>query len=166
MPKPHAWLAGLAALTLASALAAKPAPAPDRALAEGAMISSSAETVGGWRRVYGSTYPKRRQTDLAVDETQECCFAVFDKGNAVIVVRTEAASRDAAGKPLTERIVRSKWITRKPSETITDCQLLWIAPQLSLYDSKSEAIRSVVIENGEFVIISWRDTGSSCSFGD
>ena len=166
MPKPHAWLAGLAALTLASALAAKPAPTPDRALAESVVISSNAETVGGWRKVYGSTYTKRRQTDLAVEETQECCFAVFDKGNAVMVVRTEAASRDAAGKSFTERIVRSKWITRKPSETITDCQLLWIAPQLSLYDDLSGAIRSVVIENGEFVIVSWRDPGSYCSFGD
>ena len=88
------------------------------------------------------------------------------KGNAVLVLRTEAASRDASGNPLTERMVRSKWITPKPSETITDCQLLWISPQLSLYDNKSEAIRSVVIENGEFAVVSWRDPGSSCSHGD
>ena len=167
MPKGSFWLAAAAALLLPKLLSAKPfPPAPDRALAEGTEISSSADHIGGWRRVYGSTFAKRRQTGQSVEEIQECCFAVYLKGNAVLVLRTEGASRDAAGIVLTERIVRSKWITLKPSETITDCELLWISPQLSLFDHKSEAIRSVVIENGEFAIVSWRDPGSYCSHGD
>ena len=162
MPKLLAWLLAMAALAIPFA-----AFAEERALAVGTVVASNDVTfIGGWRRVYGSTYAKRRFIESAVEEVQECCFAVFDKGNAVLVLRTEAVSRDAGGKPLTERIVRAKWITRKPGETITDCQLLWISPQLSLYDNKSAAIRSVVIENGEFVIVSWRDPGSYCSHGD
>ena len=165
MPKQLAWLAGFAALILSSPLVAK--PAPDRTLAEGTVISSRDDAViGGWRRIYGATYAKRIRRDQSVEEVEECCFAVFDKGNATLVLRTEAVSRDSSGRVLSERIVRSKWITRKPSETITDCQILWISPQLSLYDNKTEAIRSVVIANGEFVVISWRDPGSSCSHGD
>ena len=162
MPKLLARLLAMAALAIPFA-----ALADERALAVGTVISSNDDTIiGGWRRVYGSTYAKRRQAGEAVEEAQECCFAVFDKGHAVLVLRTEAVSRDAGRTMLTERIVRAKWITRKPSETITDCQLLWISPQLSLYDNKSEAIRSVVIETGEFVIVSWRDPGSYCSHGD
>jgi hypothetical protein len=84
----------------------------------------------------------------------------------LLVLRTEPVARDARGKPLTERIVRSKWITRRQSESITDCQLLYLSPQLSLFDNNTEAIRSVVMDNGEFVIVSWRDPGSYCTFGD
>ena len=68
------------------------------------------------------------------------------------MLRTEPVTRDARGEPLTERIVRSKWITRRQSEIVTDCLLLYLSPQLSLFDNKTEAIRSVVMENGEFVI--------------
>ena len=168
MARGTAWLAGLVALLLPQSLCAQGArPAPDRALAEGTIISSADDgVISGWRKLYGGTYARRVQQDLAVAESQQCCFAVFEKGHAVMVVRSEAVTRDAAGKPLTERIVRAKWITRRTAETVTDCQILWISPQLSLYDSKTAAIRSVVIENGEFVIVSWRDPGSYCSFGD
>ena len=165
MPKVPIWLAAMAALLLPPALAAK--PAPDRALAEGTVISSQDDAViGGWRRIYGATYAKRIRRDQSVEEVEECCFAVFDKGNATLVLRTEAVSRDSSGRVLSERIVRSKWITRKPSETITDCQILWISPQPSPSDNKPEPIRSLAIANGEFVVISWRDPGSSCSHGD
>jgi hypothetical protein len=168
MPKRLAWLAGFAALALAQPLFAKTAPAaPDSALAVGTVISSREGTViGGWHRIYGATYVKRTHFTGVTSETSECCFAVFEKGQALLVLKTETAGLDAGGKPVTERIIGSKWITRKPSEIITDCQILWISPQLSLYDNKTEVIRSVVIENGEFVIFSWRDSGSSCSFGD
>lgn len=165
MPKLLFWLTAAAALHLATA-ARSATPAPDRALAEGTVISSNAEVIGGWRKLYGFDYTKRNQLDGKVEEVQQCCFAVFEKGNALLVLRTESASRDAAGKPLTERIVRSKWVTRRPGEAVTHCEILWISPQLSLFDNKTENIRSVVIENGEFVLISWRDPGGNCAFGD
>jgi hypothetical protein len=172
MPKLTIWLAAAAALAVPQAIFAKPAaparaqPAPDRALAVGTVIDSNAETISGWRKLYGFDYTKRNQLEGKVEETEECCYAVFEKGMALLVVRTEAASRGTGSKPLTERIVRSKWITRRPDETVTDCQILWIAPQLSLFDNKTEAIRSVVIENGELVLISWRDPGTYCAHGD
>lgn len=167
MKRPTVWLAACAALLITSAPAAKP-PAPDAALAPGTIIPSANDVVlGGWRLVYRGHYTKRDQrSPQALTESMECCFATFEKGNAVLVARTEVVSRNAQGEPATERIRATKWITRKRDESITDCQLLWISPQLSLYDNKTEAIRSVVIENGEFVVIQWRDPGSYCSFGD
>lgn len=154
----------LAALLLTGAA---PAQAPDRALAVGTVISSSVEApVGSWRPLYRSTWAKRVQHGNSVTETQECCIAVYEKGMALLVLRTEPVTRNSAGEPLTERIVRSKWVTRRASETVTDCQIVSISPQLSLYDNKTGAIRSVVIDNGEFIIIQWRDPASYCAFGD
>ena len=85
---------------------------------------------------------------------------------ALLVLRTEPVTRGAKGEPLTERIAASKWITRRRDESVTDCQNLSISPLLSLYDGKTDAIRSVAFDNGEFVIIQWRDPGGYCAFGD
>lgn len=167
MPKVTVWLAAMAALLLPQGLAAQPAAAPDRALAVGTVISSADDIViGGWRKLYRGTYAKRIQQPQSIAEAQECCFATFEKGNALVVVRTVPVTRNRADEPLTERIVDSKWITRKPSESVTDCQILYISPQLSLYDNKTEAIRSVAMDNEVFFIIQWRDPGSYCTFGD
>jgi hypothetical protein len=162
------WTVSLAALLLiAAAPVPKPVQAPDNALAVGTVIPTAHETVvGGWRQLYRGTYAKRIRQDRSVTESEECCFAVYEKGVGLLVLRTEPVARDARGEPLTERIVRSKWITRRQSESITDCQLLYLSPQLSLFDNNTEAIRSVVMDNGEFVIVSWRDPGSYCTFGD
>lgn len=168
MFKPLIRLAALlAALPLALQSVAAGAQAPDRALAPGTVISSADDiVVGGWRKLYQGTYPVRAVRDRTVTESAQCCFATFEKGMALMVVRTEVVSRNARGEPLSERIVSGKWITRRRGESVTDCQILWISPQLSLYDNKTGAIRSVVLENGQFVVIQWRDPGSYCSFGD
>ena len=149
------------------ALTAAAPPAPDHALAVGTVISSLPEApVGGWQPLYRSNWAKRVQGDNVVTETQECCIAVYQKGLALLVLRTEPVTRNARGEPLTERIVRSKWITRRKDEIVTDCQILSISPQLSLYDNKTGAIRSVAIDNGEFVLLDWREPGGYCAFGD
>ncbi len=147
--------------------ASPPAPAPDSALAEGQVIPAGDNaSVGGWGRVYGSRYIEHSYIEGAGRETEKCCFSIFTRGNALMVLRTEAVTRDANGNPLTERILRNLWVTRRADEQITDCTILWIVPQLSLYDAKTEMIRSVVIQNGEFTLIEWRDPGSACSLGD
>lgn len=154
----------LAALLLTGAA---PAQAPDSALAVGTVIASSVEApIGGWRPLYRTDWAKRSHHDRSVTETQECCIAVYEKGMALLVLRTEPVTRGAKGEPLTERIAASKWITRRRDESVTDCQILSISPLLSLYDSKTDAIRSVAFDNGEFVIIQWRDPGGYCAFGD
>jgi hypothetical protein len=157
----------IAVATAMISLTAAAPPAADHALAVGTVIASSQESpVGGWRPLYRSTWAQRVQGDNVITETQECCIAVYQKGLALLVLRAEPVTRNARGEALTERIVRSKWLTRRADEIVTDCQILSISPQLSLYDNKTGAIRSVAIDNGEFVILAWHDPGSFCSFGD
>jgi len=168
--KPWTALIAAAPLLIAAAPASQRAarPAPDSALAVGTVIPAAHDSVvGGWRQLYRTHWSRRVLQANSVAETQECCIAVFEKGMALMVLRTEPVTRNARGEPLTERVVRSKWITRRRDETITDCQILYLSPALSLYDEKTEMIRSVAIDDGEFALITWRDPGSgSCAFGD
>ena len=166
------WLGLMAALVLntsvsARLLAAAPPPTPDAALAEAQIISSDAEAiVGGWKKQWTADYAMRTTQDRVTTETPRCCVNVFAKGNALLVVKTEAVTRDAKGEPLTERVQRKLWVTRRPGEQIADCQIFWVATQLSLVDVKSSAVRSVVVDNGELVLFNWRDASGVCAYGD
>ena len=159
----------MAALLLAAPLAAKvpmPAPTPDSALVEGQVIPSVPEAViGGWRKLWTGDHVTRTMAGRVTTESLQCCIAVFGKGNALLVLKTEALTRDAKGEPLTERIQRKLWITQRRGEQVADCQILWINPALSLVDIKSNAVRSVVVEDGQLVIFNWQDSGN-CAYGD
>ncbi len=162
-----------AALLLAAPLAAKtparrPAPAPDSALALGTVIASGDNvTVAGWRELWQADYVTRAYSPSSeIIETPHCCIRVFGKGNALLVLKTDPVSRDASGKPLTERIERRLWVTKRPGEIFADCAIFWINTQLSLVDEKTDAVRSVVFADGELQLFTWRGTGSHCAFGD
>lgn len=168
------WIGLIAALLLVPPLSAKPpaaAPtpvrAPDNALVEGQIIDSADNvTIGGWRKLWKADYAVRTHAGRVTTEAEQCCVSVFGKGNALLVIKSEAASRDAKGDPLTERIQRKLWVTKRPGEVIADCQIFWINTQLSLVDDKTDAVRSVVVEDGELVLLNWRGSGSHCAFGD
>jgi len=166
------WMGLMAALALTCATsdnagAAPPAAAPDAALAEGQIIPSAAETVvGGWKKQWTADYAVRTTQGRVTTETLQCCVNVFAKGNALLVVKTEALTRDTKGEPLTERVQRKLWVTKRPNEVVADCQIFWVTTQLSLVDIKTDAVRSVVIEDGEPVLFNWNDSKGDCAYGD
>ena len=84
----------------------------------------------------------------------------------MLVVKTEALTRDAKGEPLTERVQRKLWVTKRPNEVVADCQIFWVTTQLSLVDIKTDAVRSVVVDNGELALFNWRDANGDCAYGD
>jgi hypothetical protein len=147
--------------------AAAPASPPDRALPEGQIISSAPDLViGGWRRLYQSDYAKRTPSAEATAETRQCCFSVFGKGKALLVVTSEPVSRDAKGMPQTERIQHKLWVTQRAGEVMADCTIFWLETALSLVDEKTDAVRSVVIDGGIPAMLNWRGSGDHCAFGD
>lgn len=162
-----------AALLLVAPLAAKtsatrPAPAPDNALALGTVVPSGDNvTVSGWRELWQADYVTRAYTPGSdVVESPHCCIRVFGKGNALLVLKTDPVSRGPDGKPLTERVARRLWVTKRPTEIFADCEIFWINTQLSLVDDKTDAVRSVVFADGELQLFTWRGSGSHCAFGD
>ena len=160
----------IAVWTLTPALSAKlptAAPVPDNAIVGGQIFSSASDlTIGGWRKLWTADYVIRASSGRVTTETSQCCVNVFGKGNALLVVKSEVASRDASGNPLTERVQRKLWVTKRANEIIADCQIFWISTQLSLVDDKTDAVRSVVVDNGELTLFNWRGSGSHCAFGD
>jgi hypothetical protein len=158
----------LAAPLAANAPAPRPAPAPDSALALGTVIASGDNvSVSGWRELWQADYVTRAYTPGSdVIESSHCCIRVFGKGNAMLVLKTDPVSRGPDGKPLTERVQRRLWVTKRPGEIFADCEIFWITTQLSLVDEKTDTVRSVVFADGELQLFSWRGSGSHCAFGD
>ena len=126
------WMGLVAAALLAPALAAKVPAAPqasDTALAVGTIVASGDNViVGGWRELWSTDYATRTYSPgRNVVETPQCCVRVFGKGNALLVVKTDPVSRDAKGSPLTERVARKLWVTKRPGEVIADCEIFWLS---------------------------------------
>ena len=161
-PIPRRWAAfasAAAALVLGGAAQAQPVRAP----AAGDVVDTgTGQSVGGWRSLGGGLYPRRVDRNQVTTETLGCCFQVFQRGRTFLVARTVAVTRDAQGGVVSARIAAVTTLTAGPDEEHTSCSLLWITPELSLRDRRTGMVRSVVIQDGRFVTLAWRDPGSFC----
>ena len=160
-------LAASAALTLAGAGAvAAPAVAASGIPVGQVVAADSPEPFNGWRMLGGGLYDRRVNQNQVTRETQVCCYSVFNKGMQYLVARAEPVTKTDRGGVLTERIVATTTLTRRPTEEQTDCSLLWITPALSLYDARTKAVRSVVVTDDSLIVIAWSDPAAYCSAGD
>ncbi|MGR4862444.1 hypothetical protein [Caulobacter sp. LARHSG274] len=137
------------------------------AIVAGQMIrSQSTSPIGGWRVFSGGMYPARTTANSVTTEVHACCFLVLKRGDAYTIARTEAVEKTARGGVVTERVLDTKVVTRAPYEEISECGPLWIEPVLSFRDKRSRSVRSIVMTNDDYTVISWTDLGNTCQFQD
>lgn len=160
----------LALLTIFAALvpagsAAQPAPTD---LAVGQIIGNEpGQVINGWTHRGGSTIPRRKTANFVTTETMECCAAIFERGDSVLVARTIPIARNDKGGVLAERIVEMVKLEKRPGEiSVGDCSILWITPAWTLLDERTKAARSLVVTADGIEQISWVDERGSCYLGD
>lgn len=159
-----ALLAILATLAPAG-LAAQPAPTD---LAVGQIIGNEpGQVINGWTHRGGSMIPRRKTANYVTTETMECCAAIFERGDAVLVARTIPVARNDKGGVLAERIVEIVKLEKRPGEiSAGDCSLLWIVPAWTLLNERTKAARSLVVTADGIEQVSWIDEHGSCYLGD
>ena len=159
----------LAALLLgAMPLAAKPAkpplPGALQGIAEVQVLDDTlGKTVKGWLHSSGSMYGKSETKGEVTTTRLDCCVAVFSKGRSYIVALTEPVTRSPTGGVIKEKIVALKRIDARPGEVQEECSLFGLNLGLTLRNPKTMMARSVVIDNGGFAVLEWKDTFRNCA---
>ena len=111
--------------------------------------------------------PQRRTANYTTTETMECCAAIFERGNSVLIARTVPIARNDRGGVLAERIVEILKVERQPNEiSVADCSLLWILPTWTLLNERTKVVRSIVVTTDGIEQISWIDERGSCYLGE
>lgn len=163
----------LTILAAGLALAASPAAGQKKAapaaadIAVGQVLNDTlGKTVNGWLHTTGSLYARRVTKDYVTTETLECCVSVLKRGNRYIVARTEAVTRNPDGGVIKERVLSTHKLTARPGEVEIDCSLIGQSAFLTLQETKTGWLRSVVLNGDAFITVSWKDPGGFCSYGD
>ena len=158
----------LAAILLsATPLAAKPAKPPLPVAPQGIVVGqvlndTLGKTVNGWLHSSGSMYGTSETKDHITTTRLDCCIAVFSKGRSYIVALTEPVTRSANGGVIKEKVVAIKRLDAQPGEVQEECSLFNLNLGLTLRNPKTMMARSVVIDNGGFAVLEWKDTFRQC----
>lgn len=154
----------LAGLCLSSSLAAvQPADVPDRTFAPGRVLPARDQAkIDGWTRAWGGDWANRDPEKGPATETRECCYAVFEKDDHIVVLRTQPVTRGARGKVLTERIRDRIGFDLEEGDSTAECRLASSSPLLSIREEKSGMIWSVFIDETVWVTIKWVNPTSWC----
>lgn len=143
---------------------------PNPGIAIGTVISSRPEqNFNGWHYSAGGLYPTLSVANKVTTQVWVCCYSVFKKGDEYLIARTVPVTKSKAGGVITSRVMDTIIVTKRPTEDVFyDCGILWLSPAFNLYDTKTKIIRSILISDDEFVILSWSEPvyGDYCSFGD
>jgi hypothetical protein len=158
----------ITALVLAAGpLAAKPAKPPlplaPQAIVVGQVLNDTlGKTVNGWLHASGSMFGTAETKGEVTTTRLDCCIAVFSKGRSYIVALTEPVARNSAGGVIKEKVVALKRIEARPGEVQEECSLFNLNLGLTLRNPKTMMARSVVIDNGGFAVLEWKDTFRNC----
>lgn len=156
-----------ATLLCAAPLAAKPAkpslPVSPQGIVMGQVLNDTlGKTVNGWLHFQGSTYGTSETKDYVTTTRIDCCVAVFSKGRSYIVALTQPLARNPTGGVIKEKVVALKRIDARPGEVQEECSLFTLNLGLTLRNPKTMMARSVVIDNGGFAVLEWKDTFRQC----
>ena len=136
---------------------------PRGSLAKGQLIRGQQdETIGGWLWSAGGLYATRTTRDHVTTEAQACCFALLTRGDQITVARTVAVETNARGGVTLQRVLDTMTIRRAAAEDVVDCGPLWIVPALSLKDRRTKLVRSVVVADAGFSLLTWKDGAGTC----
>jgi hypothetical protein len=158
----------LAAILLSAApVAAKPAKPPLAVPPQGIVVGqvlndTMGKTVNGWLHFQGSMYGTSETKDEITTTRLDCCIAVFSKGRSYIVALTEPIERNGKGGVIKEKVVAIKRLDARPGEVQEECSLFNLNLGLTLRNPKTMMARSVVIDNGGFAVLEWKDTFRQC----
>jgi hypothetical protein len=159
----------LAAVLLSAApLMAKPAkpplPVPPPGIAVGQVLNDTlGKTVNGWLHFSGSMYGTSETKDEVTTTRLDCCISLFSKKRSYIVALTDPIERNGKGGVIKEKIVAIKRIEALPGEVQEECSLFNLNVGLTLRNPKTMMARSVVIDNGGFAVLEWKDTFRNCA---
>ena len=122
--------------------------------------------IDGWAWGGGGLW-SHTQTERGVTTvSDECCFALFSRGDAYLVLKTTAVARGPRGGVESERVVDRHYIRRQAGEREMLCFPLGVMAVLSLVEPKTRHVRSVMVgEEGAFVF-EWIDRTRSCDSGE
>jgi hypothetical protein len=158
----------LAVILLSAApLAAKPAKPPLAVAPQGIVVGqvlndTLGKTVNGWLHSSGSMFGTSETKGEVTTTRLDCCIAVFSKGRSYIVALTEPVTRSANGGVIKEKVVAIKRLDARPGEVQEECGLFNLNIGLTLRNPKTMMARSVVIDNGGFAVLEWKDTFRNC----
>lgn len=124
------------------------------------------QVVNGWEHVGGSLFYQRQTKNYVTTEVTKCCVASFKRGNTYLFAHTSPVARRATGGVEAERIVKMKKFTLSQNERTIDCNLIWITPVQSFYNSQTRVIRSIIFDGADFIEIKWFAPDKYCSLGD
>lgn len=157
----------ITALAAAAPLAAKPAkpplPVAPQGIVAGQVLNDTlGKTVNGWLHSSGSMFGTSETKGEVTTTRLDCCIAVFSKGRSYIVALTEPVTRSANGGVIKEKVVAIKRLDARPGEVQEECSLFNLNIGLTLRNPKTMMARSVVIDNGGFAVLEWKDTFRNC----
>lgn len=159
----NAWVL-FALLFSAVPLAAKPANTPQPGIEVGQILNDTlGKTVRGWNHFQGSMYYKSETKDGVTTSKLDCCIAVFSQGRSYIVALTAPVERKANGAVIKEKVIAIKRLDARPGELQEECSLYNLNLGLTLRNPKNRMARSVVVDNGGFSVLEWRDSAGSCA---
>lgn len=149
-------------LLSAAPLIAKPAPSAP-GIAVGQVLNDTlGKTVNGWLHSSGSMFGTSTTKDEITTTRLDCCIAVFSKGRSYIVALTQPIERNGKGGVIKEKVVATKRLDARPGEVQEECSLFNLNIGLTLRNPKTMMARSVVIDNGGFAVLEWKDTFRQC----
>lgn len=140
-----------------------PLPVAPQGIVVGQVLNDTlGKTVNGWLHSSGSMYGTSETKGEVTTTRLDCCIAVFSKGRSYIVALTEPVARNANGGVIKEKVVALKRIDARPGEVQEECGLFGLNLGLTLRNPKTMMARSVVIDNGGFAVLEWKDTFRNC----
>ncbi|HVJ71098.1 MAG TPA: hypothetical protein VM531_06280 [Sphingomicrobium sp.] len=136
-------------------------------LAVGQVITSRpGDTINGWTHVSAGIIYRRTTANNVTTETIDCCAAVFERGNTVLIARTARVGSNKGSQPTTDRIHETSKVEKLPGEFLAGCDLLWINPVANLIQDKTDAVRSFVVTPEGITQVRWINDQNWCSSGD